>query len=154
MYTLGRYIKWRRQGVGLSQIKLSQYSGVDCKTISLIERGIRKKPQPYTLIKLAEGLQTCADELLKRAGYSEEEIDELLDEEFNYQKKKMYSFDFSVCFVGSAIVLADSKQDALDKTKEEIPKEFLDAVHSNELLDTVLDDANMDVHLEIKEEVL
>ena len=57
---LGNTIKKNRIRLGMSQTDLSKITGVDTKTISLIERGIRRKPTPETLIKLASVLD-CVD---------------------------------------------------------------------------------------------
>ena len=42
MKTLGEIIKNRRLELGISQIELSKIAEIDCKTISFIERNIRK----------------------------------------------------------------------------------------------------------------
>lgn len=51
---LGYELKIDRLRRGLSQIELSKLTGVDAKTISLIEKGIRKKPKPETIYKLSK----------------------------------------------------------------------------------------------------
>ena len=70
---LGNIIKEQRMYWGLSQTELSKRTGIDIKTISLIERGVRRKPIPETLKKLSEALDIYDIDLLELAGYTEEE---------------------------------------------------------------------------------
>ena len=49
---LGQIFKEERMKRGLSITELAKFSRVDPKTISMIERGIRKKPNSNTLFNL------------------------------------------------------------------------------------------------------
>lgn len=67
-------IKTARETLKISQRELSRRSGVDNNTISKIEKGIRKKPNVISLIKLSEVLDIDIGKLLKVSGYSKNEI--------------------------------------------------------------------------------
>lgn len=71
---LAAIIKTARETLKISQRELSRRSGVDNNTISKIEKGIRKKPNVISLIKLSEVLDIDIGKLLKASGYSKNEI--------------------------------------------------------------------------------
>ena len=106
---LGNTIKEKRIYWGLSQTELSKRTGIDIKTISLIERGIRRKPIPETLKKLSEALDIYDIELLELAGYNE-------DEKIDYLKYtkglKKFEFEYTVIYKGHGMVYAYDKEDA------------------------------------------
>lgn len=60
---LGANIRRRRKAAGLTQMQLSNRSGVDMGEISRIERGMRD-PQLMTIVRVARGLRVPAAELL------------------------------------------------------------------------------------------
>lgn len=106
---LGNTIKEKRMYWGLSQTELSKRTGIDIKTISLIERGIRRKPIPETLKKLSEALDIYDIDLLELAGYNE-------DEKIDYLKYtkglKKFEFEYTVIYKGHGMVYAYDKEDA------------------------------------------
>lgn len=63
--TTGEKLKRLRRGNGLTQVELSEKSGVAQSTIATIESGKRKDARPGTLRKLAEALDVSAFELLE-----------------------------------------------------------------------------------------
>ena len=67
-------VRTAREKIKISQRELSRRSGVDNNTISKIEKGIRKKPNVISLIKLSEVLDIDIGKLLKVSGYSKNEI--------------------------------------------------------------------------------
>lgn len=67
-------IKTARETLKISQRELSRRSGVDNNTISKIEKGVRKKPNVISLIKLSDVLDIDIGKLLKASGYSKNEI--------------------------------------------------------------------------------
>jgi len=67
-------IKNSRENMKISQRELSRRSGVDNNTISKIEKGIRKKPNVISLIKLGDSLNIEISKLLNASGYSKNEI--------------------------------------------------------------------------------
>ena len=67
-------VKTAREKIKISQRELSRRSGVDNNTISKIEKGIRKKPNVISLIKISNVLDIDFSKLLKASGYSKNEI--------------------------------------------------------------------------------
>lgn len=67
-------VKTAREKIKISQRELSRRSGVDNNTISKIEKGIRKKPNVISLIKISNVLDIDISKLLKASGYSKNEI--------------------------------------------------------------------------------
>jgi transcriptional regulator with XRE-family HTH domain len=67
--SLAEMIKNLRQRRGYSQRKLSLLSGISNTEISRIEKGIRTKPSPDTLKKLASHLGVTYNDLMEMAGY-------------------------------------------------------------------------------------
>lgn len=62
---LGLRIRTARKAAGLSQVQLSEASGVDQRTISDIETGDVKSPGFDPVAKLARALDIPADDLLE-----------------------------------------------------------------------------------------
>ncbi len=58
----GKLVSALRQDMGWTQIELSQYGGVDVATISQMERGVKKHPDPELLMKLANVFQLTTQE--------------------------------------------------------------------------------------------
>lgn len=113
---LGNTIKNNRIRLGMSQTDLSKITGIDTKTISLIERGIRKRPNPDTLLKLAEVLECIDIRLLHLAGYKQEEINEIL----RYIEDDTYEYDFYILIKGHGITYAGDVEEARDYANEDI----------------------------------
>ena len=67
-------VKTAREKIKISQRELSRRTGVDNNTISKIEKGIRKKPNVISLIKISNVLDIDFSKLLKASGYSKNEI--------------------------------------------------------------------------------
>jgi transcriptional regulator with XRE-family HTH domain len=74
MEEFGSIMKQERIKKGLSITELSKFTGVDIKTISFIERGLRRKPTLDTLFRLANVLECITFDMLKSIGYTENEI--------------------------------------------------------------------------------
>lgn len=106
---LGYELKIDRLRRGLSQIELSKLTGVDAKTISLIEKGIRKKPKPETIFKLSKVLDFDEFNIMDYSGYTrEEQIDYM-----KYMKgQKRIDFEYTITFKGHGMVYDVSKEDA------------------------------------------
>lgn len=71
--TLASVVKNAREKLGISQRELSRRTGIYNNTLAKIEKGERKKPNVLSLRKLALVLELDSKELIKLAGYSEEE---------------------------------------------------------------------------------
>lgn len=146
-YTLGQIIKNRRLELGLSQTELSKLSGVDSKTISFIERDIRKKPIPETLLNLGDALNLEHGALFVISGYTEEELSGIFGEE-----EKTYSFNFTITIKGNAYIDAENTQETKDIAAKEISTELLNAANGNELLNDILHDSKLSILIEIKKD--
>ena len=68
----GSYLKGLRKGKKLTVRQLDLYSGVSHSYISQMERGSRGIPSPDILQKLSKPLGIEYEELMKKAGYIEE----------------------------------------------------------------------------------
>jgi len=65
----GEYLKHLREKKKMSIRKLSTYSGVSAGYLSQIENGGRSTPSPSVIKKLAKGLKTSYEEMMRIAGY-------------------------------------------------------------------------------------
>lgn len=61
---LGQIIRQKREKLGLTQIEVAQRAKVDRNYIGMVERGERN-PSYLSLIKIANGLNTTVDKLIK-----------------------------------------------------------------------------------------
>ncbi len=113
---LGITLKKNRIRLGLSQIELSKITGVDPKTISLIERGIRRKPHVDTILKLAEVLECIDIRLLYLAGYTQNDIKDLI----RLIEDDTYKYNFTITIKGYGITYAGDEQEAREYAEEDI----------------------------------
>lgn len=84
MEEFGSIIKKERIKRGLSITDLSKITGIDIKTISFIERGIRKKPNIDTLVKLLDALECYDSKIIQSVGYTDEEVIEYICNNYKY----------------------------------------------------------------------
>lgn len=75
---LSKLLKNARFKLNLSQRDLSLISGVDYSYIAKIENGTRKKPSLNVLLKFSKSLNISFLVLVKSAGYSKQEINDLI----------------------------------------------------------------------------
>ena len=73
--TLASVVKSARETLGISQRELSRRTGIDNNTVAKIEKGERKKPNVLSLRKISFLLNLDLEELLKLAGYNEQDIE-------------------------------------------------------------------------------
>ncbi|MFC4767150.1 helix-turn-helix domain-containing protein [Effusibacillus consociatus] len=73
--SLGGYVRKRREDMDLTIRELADLCGLSHAAISMVERDKRKKPTPETLRKLAQGLGTSYEQLLREAGYLDSQAD-------------------------------------------------------------------------------
>ncbi len=78
--TLASVVKNAREKIGISQRELSRRTGIDNNTIAKIEKGERKKPNVLSLRKISFLLNLDLEELLKLAGYNEQDIEVALNQ--------------------------------------------------------------------------
>lgn len=69
MLDLGQFIKEKRESAGLSQKALGEAAGISDSAIQRIEAGARKTPSWDTLCRIAKALRFHPFEILKVAGY-------------------------------------------------------------------------------------
>ena len=78
--TLASVVKNAREKLGISQRELSRRTGIDNNTVAKIEKGERKKPNVLSLRKISFLLNLDLEELLKLAGYNEQDIEVALNQ--------------------------------------------------------------------------
>lgn len=78
--TLASVIKSARERIGISQREVSRRTGIDNNTLAKIEKGERKKPNVLSLRKISFLLNLDLEELLKLAGYNEQDIEVALNQ--------------------------------------------------------------------------
>ena len=78
--TLASVVKNAREKLGISQRELSRRTGIDNNTVAKIEKGERKKPNVLSLRKISFLLNLNLEELLKLAGYNEQDIEVSLNQ--------------------------------------------------------------------------
>lgn len=109
----GSYLKGLRKGKKLTIRQLDLYSGVSHSYISQMERGSRGIPSPDILQKLSKPLGIEYEELMKKAGYIEENKKEsaytLPESEIERVIKEAESY-YGVNLHGDPVVLAAMKQ--------------------------------------------
>src|SRR5919202_1355626 len=59
----GELLKRYRATVGLTQAQLAERAGVSVRAISDLERGVKRRPHPYTVQRLATALELDGDDL-------------------------------------------------------------------------------------------
>ena len=69
------YLKQLRERRGMSQRELADASNISSAEISRLESGIRQKASPVVLKALAVALNVPYNELMRVAGYTEDETD-------------------------------------------------------------------------------
>ena len=121
MEEFGSIMKQERIKKGLSITELSKFTGVDIKTISFIERGLRRKPTLDTLFRLANVLECITFDMLKSIGYTEQEIVIFLcddEDEEDYEDLSEFEFNFHIALHGHGKVLARDIDEAYDNAEE------------------------------------
>ena len=78
--TLASVVKNARERIGISQREVSRRTGIDNNTLAKIEKGERKKPNVLSLRKISFLLNLDLEELLKLAGYNDQDIEVALNQ--------------------------------------------------------------------------
>lgn len=81
------YLKELRENRKLTIRQVETYSGVSCSYLSQVETGKRGKPSPMILKKLAPVYKVPYLELMKAAGYLDDEVIDGAAHEMNYDNK-------------------------------------------------------------------
>ena len=118
---LSNVIKSRRLNLNISQRELASRMNCDVKTISEIEKGIRKKPKIETLEKLSRELYIEIDDLLDYAGYSDYELERYYESD---DEIKMVPFNYILMIVGKALV-EESDSNVIEKEATKYITELL-----------------------------
>ncbi|WP_054958156.1 transcriptional regulator [Paenibacillus dakarensis] len=71
--SFGSYLKQLREKRGLSMNQLAQAAEISGSQISRIESGLRGIPKPQTIRKIADALDISYEELMRQAGYLQDE---------------------------------------------------------------------------------
>ena len=135
---LGNIIKKNRIRLGLSQTDLSKITGIDTKTISLIERGIRRKPKPETLLKLAEVLECIDIRLMYLAGYNQDDITEVI----RLVEDDKYEYDYLVILKGHGVTYAGDVEEAREYAQEDIEDSITPITELSDEYGTIIPDEN------------
>lgn len=95
--SLATIIKEARENIGISQRELARQIGVGNNTIARLENGERKTTNALTLRKISSALHLDYLELLKMAGFSEQDISFAMQDNSNIvmtsKDDKVYSID-------------------------------------------------------------
>ena len=123
MDEFGSIMKKERIKKGLSITDLSKMTGVDIKTISLIERGLRKKPTLETLFRLSNILECIDFNMIKSFGYPESEIIVFLCDDEDFEGNVcQYEYNFHILLHGHGKIIASDIDEAYDNAEELIRK--------------------------------
>ena len=117
--TLASVVKEARDKLGISQRELSRMTGIDNNTLAKIEKGERKKPNVLSLQKLSVVLKLDIAKLMKLAGYSNDAIQAIVNN--NYNSFAIHNENMPVIML--ADIINDSKEQILIR---KILKELLD----------------------------
>lgn len=139
---LGRIIRSRRLSFNISQRELAAKMHCDVKTISEIEKGIRKKPRIETLEKLSDELFIELNDLLDYAGYDDElaMYYESIDEEPENEKDETrIPFNYVLIITGKGLVNANNYDEAQKKAAKFLSDALCRTIGVNDDWDEILD---------------
>lgn len=139
---LGRIIRSRRLSLNISQRELAAKMHCDVKTISEIEKGIRKKPRIETLEKLSDELFIELNDLLDYAGYDDElaMYYESIDEEPENEKDETrIPFNYVLIITGKGLVNANNYDEAQKKAAKFLSDALCRTIGVNNDWDEILD---------------
>ena len=145
MKTLGKIIKNRRLELGLSQIELSKIAEIDCKTISFIERNIRKKPIPDTLYSLAAALDLDICALFYASGYTKEDLNEM------FSKEGEYEIEYVLTIKGYVIQSGKDENEAKKNALNYIAENLISASEYDDDLGYILRDSDVNIKVDLED---
>lgn len=141
---LGKIVRSRRLDLNISQRELASRMQCDVKTISEIEKGIRKKPKIETLEKLSDELCIEMDDLLDYAGYDDEEIafyyegEEYITDDENTE----VPFNYVLTIIGKGLINTNNEREAKRKAAEFFSDALCGTIGANEDWDDILDNSD------------
>ena len=145
MKTLGEIIKNRRLELGLSQIELSKIAEIDCKTISFIERNIRKKPIPDTLYSLAAALDLDICALFYASGYTEDELRDM------FANEEEYGIEYVLTIKGYITQSGNDENEAKKNALNYIAENLISASEYDDDLGYILRDSDVNIKVDVED---
>ena len=145
MKTLGEIIKTRRLELGLSQIELSKIAEIDCKTISFIERNIRKKPIPDTLYSLAAALDLDICALFYASGYTEDELRDM------FANEEEYGIEYVLTIKGYITQSGNDENEAKKNALNYIAENLISASEYDDDLGYILRDSDVNIKVDLED---
>lgn len=137
--SLAKLIKSRRLNLNISQRELASRMKCDVKTISEIEKGIRRQPKISTLEKLSDELYIGIDDLLVLAGYINDEI-KVCSKKDNFIKEVPFTYVLTI--VGQGLVETDDVNEAQQKAASLIADMLVDTIGINDNWDNLLENSD------------
>lgn len=120
MPTLGEFIKERRKIKELSKRALARKAGISHTEVHRIENGERQNPSIPVLTALADNLGVAREEMLRVAGYLDEDNKEINEVERAFPEMKLQKQQDTVRkFVDSLARNSDLQEDDYDKLVEQ-----------------------------------
>ena len=145
MKALGEIIKNRRLELGLSQIELSKIAEIDCKTISFIERNIRKKPIPDTLYSLAAALDLDICALFYASGYTEDELRDM------FANEEEYGIEYVLTIKGYITQSGNDENEAKKNALNYIAENLISASEYDDDLGYILRDSDVNIKVDLED---
>lgn len=146
---LGKIVRSGRLDLNISQRELASRMQCDVKTVSEIEKGIRKKPRIETLEKLSDELCIEIDDLLDYAGYDDEEIafyyegeEKEYEEYVSDDKNTEIPFSYVLTIIGKGLINTNSEKEAKRKAAEFLTAALCGTVGANDDWDEILDNSD------------
>ena len=137
--SLAKLIKSRRLNLNISQRELASRMKCDVKTISEIEKGIRRQPKISTLEKLSDELYIGIDDLLVLAGYINDEK-KVCSKKDNFIKEVPFTYVLTI--VGQGLVETDDVNEAQQKAASLIADMLVDTIGINDNCDNLFENSD------------
>ncbi|WKV08160.1 helix-turn-helix transcriptional regulator [Thermoanaerobacterium sp. CMT5567-10] len=130
--SIGEYIKKIREDRKLSINQLALYSNVSAAHISRIERGLRE-PSPEILKKISEVLDVPYEELMKIAGYLNDNINIPEDyvKKYKVTKRDLMQYEDFIQHAGAFFMNDEVAEEDKEKLFRDISELFWEAKEMN-----------------------
>ena len=142
--SLAKLIKSRRLNLNISQRELASRMKCDVKTISEIEKGIRRQPKISTLEKLSDELYIEMDDLLLMAGYiNHTNINkEIMINNSKGTSIKGVPFTYVLTIVGQELIETEDIDEAQQQAASLIAETLADSIGLNDNWDKLLENSD------------